>query len=263
MEKHQYGMDYNDRLLAELYDQCITYDEDVKLLQRLLAGKEQQSILEIFSGTGRILVQLLLSGHRVTGLEMAGAMVAQAVKNIQRHAPGLLGEAAFKVQDATKRDWGSDYDVVVMGGNGLYELASARDQERCIELASGALKTGGLLFIDNDNWRTPLSSANIGDSWTAMEGVVPDGSYCRLSAAVTGVDLESQVMHIRRTWHVKTAEGVESSTQYMSSKRPFGYQEASNWLNRHGFVTLAMFGDREGSVFTAESPRAIFWAQKA
>ncbi len=44
-----------------------------------------------------------------------------------------------------------------MSGNCLYELATADEQERCIQAAAGALKPGGFLFLNNDHMEGELA----------------------------------------------------------------------------------------------------------
>jgi len=73
---------YDDPVLAEIYDQCEIGTEDVELLRRLLRGYGPLNILECFSGTGRILIPLACDGHGITGIEIAEAMNARAASKL-------------------------------------------------------------------------------------------------------------------------------------------------------------------------------------
>ena len=87
MEKINRSMDYDDPVLAEIYDQSETCTDDVKLLRTLLAPMKSLNILECFSGTGRILIPLAKDGHRVTGIEISDAMTTRATKKLTVPVP--------------------------------------------------------------------------------------------------------------------------------------------------------------------------------
>ena len=76
MREYRYSGDYNDPLLAELYDLSETYTDDIRLLRSLIGDTGPLKILECFSGTGRILIPLVQDGHAVTGIEISEAMQA-------------------------------------------------------------------------------------------------------------------------------------------------------------------------------------------
>ncbi len=50
---YPYSNDYDDPLLAELYDRLVTETDDVALLRRLVGDYGPLNVLEAVSGTGR------------------------------------------------------------------------------------------------------------------------------------------------------------------------------------------------------------------
>jgi len=266
-ERWLYAADYDDPLLAHLYDLCETGVEDVGLLRRLIAawrpaGAAPLRILEPFCGTGRLLLPLLADGHRVTGIEMARAMVARAIAKAAALGEEARRRAEWRVGDALTVEWGSGYDLVILGGNCLYELPDARSQERCIALAAGALAPGGRLFVDNDDYRGGWGQDSYPTSRVTMEGTDPVGVYGRATATWLGFDDATQVLAIRREWLVRTPEGVESRREYLASKRPVSAADVRRWLAAHGLRVVAVYGDRRGAPHAPGSPRAISWAEK-
>lgn len=252
--------DYDRALLAEIYDQTMTHAEDVALLKSLIGHVGSLDILECFSGTGRILLPLLADGHNVTGIEIAQAMVDRARRKAE--SLGLSQQLDIWVRDALIEPWGeARFDVVVIGANALFELAAEEAQQRCIELAYRALRPGGHLFIDNNNWTTPLHES-VGASWVALEGTGADGTYARQTAETIGVDEANGLIVTRRRWYVRTPAGEESWEEYDTTKRPVSGTEVGEWLVGSGFKIVAAYGDFSGTPFGEGSERAIYLARK-
>jgi len=267
-ERWPYAADYDDPLLAYLYDLCESEVEDVALLRRLIARWRPAEdaplrILEPFCGTGRILIPLLADGHKVAGIELAPAMLARAIAKASALGEEARRRAEWRVGDVLQGGWGSGYDLVILGGNCLYELPDARAQERCIALAAEALAPGGRLVVDNDDYRGGWESDPYPTSRVTMEGTDPAGVYGRATATWLGFDEATRALAIRREWLVRTPEGAEIRREYLAQKRPVSAGDVRRWLAAHGLRVLAVYGDRKGAPHApGRSPRAIFWAEK-
>jgi hypothetical protein len=61
--------------------------------------------------------------------------------------------------DVTVETWPTEFNLVVLGFNCFYELATAEEQEFCIYRASRACKTGGYIYVDNDHMEGDLDTA--------------------------------------------------------------------------------------------------------
>lgn len=262
MKKYKYAMNYDDLLLAELYDQMEHQMEDVTLLKGLMGTGGPYRILECFSGTGRIFIPLLEAGHNLTGIELAGAMNQRAIEKIQGVDEGLLQRVNLLVEDVLTCNWGEDYDLIVIGNNALFELATSAMQEQCIAKAYQALRPGGKLFLDTSSWHQTLTEKMVGDKWVAIEGTGEEGGYGRLISEVIAIDEENQVMKIKRTWVSRTKEGKENTYEYEAFKHPATFPELESWVKGHNFHIIDIMGNYKGEKLTAESPRVIFWAEK-
>jgi SAM-dependent methyltransferase len=132
--------------VADMYDQKITETNDVDFLLSLIGSKPKR-ILEVCCGSGRILVPLAKEGHNVSGFDADEFMLAK----IPAKANGL-NNITWQTADAVHNDWGSDYGVVVLAGNILYNIVSdmgyAESQELFIKKAASALKPGGYVYIE-------------------------------------------------------------------------------------------------------------------
>lgn len=263
MREHKYAGDYNHPVLAELYDQTETYSDDVALIRKLIGDREELNILECFGGTGRILIPLAQDGHRITCIEIAQAMNARAGEKLARLGEDVQKRVTFKVQDVLDGDWGTGYDVVIMGANAFYELTSAEMQEQCIVYAREALVSSGWIFIDNDDYKGGWEKGPFGKVRVVFEGTGSDGTYCRFSKKDLSFDTGPGILHMECMLYVRSPSGVEKQERYMAKKHPVSASEVEDWLEKYGFRILHLFGDRAGNPYTPQSERAIFWAQKS
>lgn len=275
VREFEYALDYDDPLIALLYDRSETYTDDVALIRKLLAGElvggaastgarpvAPLNILECFSGTGRILTPLAIDGHRVTGLEIAPAMAARAQSKLSQLPKVVRDRVIIKVQDVIGTDWGHGYDLVILGANCFYELPSATMQEECIRRAWDALCSGGRVFIDNDDDKGDWGRGPFGREQVIFEGSGEDGAFARLTLTAEHFDEGEHVLHMRRTMSTRRPDGTEARTEYRCRKHPVGAAQVEAWLRRQGFAIAALYGDRRGDPYTGERARAIFWARK-
>jgi len=261
-EDFPYSANYDDALLAELYDQQETDSEDVALLLRLIGGLGGLRILEPFSGTGRILVPLVEAGHDVTGIELAAAMNERAAARIAELPMECRRRTHLRVEDVLTCDWGTGYDVVVLGGNAMYELPSEEAQRLCIRRAAEALRPGGYLYIDNNDYQGGWEDGPFHEPWSVIEGTGEGGAHGRLEMVMLSFDTEPRVLHMERRWTVRSPDGRERTRAYQARKRPVTSAEVRTWLSENSLVIHHAFADHRGTLHTGASQRAVFWVGK-
>jgi len=260
-EQYEYALNYDHPLLAELYDRTENYTDDLELIRRLIADKGPLNILEPFSGTGRIIIPLAKDGHTVRGIEIAPSMNARAAVQVAFLKDEVAERISLRIADAMKEKWGRGYDLVLLTCNCFYELPSAAMQEECIRMASRALKKGGHVYIDNNNYMGGWDDGPFGKELTILSGKNRRGMYGRASMQHLGFDRKTNVLTIKRKWYVRGPDGEEES-EYIALKHPVTGAEVESWLVSHGFEILERFGDRKGGPYTEKSDRAIFWARR-
>ena len=121
--------------IAEIYDNVETQKDDVHLLRSLI-GKRKLKILEVFCGHGRILLSLAEDGHRVVGLDLSETFLDILRSRIEKLPVRMQKNITYHRADAVKGNYPTGFDLVILGGNCLYELATAEDQEACIKAAA-------------------------------------------------------------------------------------------------------------------------------
>lgn len=254
-----------DAHIAEAYDQGETETADVELIRRLTGGQAGLRILEPFTGTGRILLPLALDGHMVTGIDQAHGMIAQARKKVAGFPPQVQQQITLIEADVICSTWPSGFDLVILGGNCFYELATPEEQAQCVRLAASALNPGGTVYIDNDHMEGELDPSwqDIGvRQKRGIQGQCADGSRVESYMETTWFDAPNRLARFRRWTEITAPDGNKVVREYIQQKHPVSTGEVRGWLEQFGFVIEHLFGDRQGTTFTEKSGRAIIWARK-
>lgn len=233
-----------DRCFAEWYDQNETYTDDIELIRRLIVGPGSLRILEPFCGTGRILIPLAQDGHEIVGIDQSRAMLDRAQMKIDALPKEVQRRIALTEGDVIAQPWPQGFDLVILGANCFYELATPEEQEQCISSASAALKPGGYLYLDNNHMEGELDEA-----WRKPNETV-------------WYDAPNRLWRSRRCSVITSPDGTTTEHEYIMQKHPVSVLEEQEWLVRHGFLILHLYGDRAGNTYAPASGRGIFWARK-
>ncbi|MEW6359360.1 MAG: methyltransferase domain-containing protein [Planctomycetota bacterium] len=260
-ETNAYDIDVR---IVEIYDQVETQTEDVKLIRRLIGGRERLRILEPFCGNGRILIPLAVGGHEMVGMDQSRAMLDSARTKIARLTPDAQKRITLIEADVTTSQWPGDFDLVVLGGNCFYELAAPEEQEGCIASAASALRPGGYVYVDNnhmegdldDKWRKP------GVTKGFPTGTCADGAGVEGYGETIWWDAPRRLVRFRRGVKIIRPDGSTQSREWIQQKHPVSMGEVKTWLEAHGFAVEHLYGDRRAGPYTLSSPRAIFWARR-
>lgn len=253
-----------DSHIAELYDQSETYDDDVRLIRRLIGDRTALRILEPFCGTGRILIPLAQDGHELVGLDAAQGMLNRAQTKINTLTPAISARITLTFADVVPNAWPQGFDLVILGGNCFYELATPPEQAGCIASAAAALKPGGFVYVDNNHMEGPLAASwqQAGSRPGFPSGICTDGTRVESTTETIWYDIGARLARFRRSTRVTRPDGRQFEQTYEQQKHPVSCGEVQGWLRQFGFTIEALFGDRAGKPYVADSERAIFWARK-
>jgi len=254
-----------DAHVAELYDQIIREAEDIALIRRLICAQKGLRILEPFCGTGRMLIPLALDGHRVVGQDCAQGMLARAQTKVRALPPEVQERITLLPTDVLRERWPLGFDLVILGSNCLYELATSAEQAQVIASAASALRPGGHLFVDNDHMEGELDR-----SWydpPVRENVFPtgecaDGTRLESRWEVIWYDAPRRLIRFLRHTRIILPDGNTVEREHVQQKHPVSAGEVADWLTDRGLRIERMLGDYEGHPYTDSALRAIFWAIK-
>lgn len=250
-----------DRYIGEIYDQVETQRDDVALI-RSLVGNRSARILEPFCGHGRILIPLAEAGYEIVGLDLSDQLLRTLEERLRQLPEEVRGRASFLKCDVIADDWPTGFDVVILGANCFYELATAQEQEHCVEAAAAALVPGGHLYLDNNHMEGDLDPSWCGPR--VSEGVFPTG-VCSDGTQVSGTsetvwhDSARRLVRFRRTATVRMPDGRTCTKEWTQQKHPPSTNEMREWLMKHGFIVDDIWGNRHRAPYADDSDRAIFW----
>ncbi len=245
-----------DSHIAEAYDSDWETDtDDVEVIREFMAGQGTLRILEPFCGTGRILLPLLEDGHEVVGIDRSQAFLGRLREKLSRVPVEARRRATLIEGDVITLPWPTRFDLVVMGGNCLYELGTPEEQEHCIASAAASLKPGGHLFLDNDHmegelaetWRRPGRHDHL-EPFTCE-----DGTVLKFESETIWYDAPRRLHRSRRYTTVTRPDGSSQTIDFIVQKHPPSLAEMRSWLSAH----------RLGVVLADETPeRATYWARR-
>jgi predicted O-methyltransferase YrrM len=252
-----------DLYITEIYDQFEVQREDITLLRELIGKRKPLKILELFTGNGRILIPMAEDGHKVVGIDKSKTMLESAMHKIKQLPTKIQKNITLKKANVLTHEWPKGFDLVILGGNCLYELATPEEQEICIHKASQSVKPGGYLYLDNDHMEGDLDprwcKPGIGKAFPT--GVCADGTMVEGFTEIVWFDVKNRLVHEKRTVNITFPDGKTSKKEWLEQCHAPSTVEMQEWLKKYGFVVEKLWGGRDKSPYTDKAFRAVFWAQ--
>lgn len=126
------------------YDRMYGLDDTDAGFYLDLARNAGGSILELACGTGRYLIPWATAGHRVVGVDYAPAMLARAADKARD------ASVQIELHESDMREFRLEqrFALIVIAGNSLVHLRTARDLERFLARVREHLAPHGRLVID-------------------------------------------------------------------------------------------------------------------
>jgi ubiquinone/menaquinone biosynthesis C-methylase UbiE len=143
-------MDTNTSIVSSIYNSGAFYDllfganPAYLAYWSTLAQRYGDPILEIMCGTGLIAIPLAQEGYRVTGVDMAEPMLAEA-----RHKSALAGAEVEWVQgDVRNFDLGQQFKLIYLPTNSICHLLTRDDLEACLASVARHLHSDGRFAVN-------------------------------------------------------------------------------------------------------------------
>lgn len=240
--------------------------EDLECYQELLGMHvaPRASVLEVGSGTGRIVAALAAAGYGVSGVEPSHAMRDRCAKRLAS-LPERVSRR-IRVVAGTATDLGlaesEMFDAALFGLNTFAHLTALAERQRALAALARHLRPGGILILDLDlagprhlaetagqlwwqgTWPIPESSESLTHFVTGEQGAVP--GTVRL---VHFYDVHEQGGLVRRTM---TAMDLAMLTR----------GEVELGLLHAGFALIEAYGSYDLAPWEEGSSRLLVMARK-
>lgn len=239
--------------------------EDIPLISSFL--KNDDNVLDIPCGAGRLIPQFVKSNVRFTGADVEEKMIRQyemRIRNLDtsdRH----IGHTCI----ADMRDMSNlgVYDKIIVSRHGLQLLPSYSDVSLALSAMSKHLRSGGVLYLDVCKIAEHFSNRSVQKYLDFSSGAVLKGK--------DQIDIKDGVMI--RKFISKISDGKANVTFWyrvnVSEERVIRFVAHNSWLiidtdwllnelSRDDLCPIEEFGDYSGNPFRQNSERLILEARK-
>lgn len=240
--------------LAPYYDLLAPDAGDDLDLYADLAQRSGGAVLELGTGTGRLLVPLAMMGYTVTGIDQSEAMLAIARQRAEAaHTSVELVRAGMTDYRLARR-----FGLVICAHDTFLHLTEQEQQLQALRLAAGCLAPRGCIVLD-----LPA----LGGEWGAWEpgvrplelawsGESPSGE--RVQHFTTFVaDAARQVRTVTHLIDVIGTGGVVRRLSAEFSLRFIAPGELPLLVQAAGLHLADIWGDYDRAPFTADSRRML------
>lgn len=220
------------------------------------------SVLELASGTGRVLIPIARAGKRIAGLERSEKMLARCRENVSAEPAQVRERITLSAGDMRSFDLGERFDAVIIPFRPMQHLTSIDDQLACLASVRRHLAPGGRLMFDvfNPDLRR-IATPPIDEFDDTPETPLPDGRTFRRTGRIVAAHRLDQVTDVELIYYVTAPDGSVDRRVHTIQMRWYLRVELEHLLARAGFQIAAMYGDFDRSPLVDESPEIVVVAK--
>jgi SAM-dependent methyltransferase len=200
-------------------------------------------ILELGTGTGRVLVPLASEGYEVLGVDLSRAMLSRAAAKL-RERPELTDRARLVEGDMTSFDLGQRFALVLVPARSFQHVVTPEGQRMTLNCIRQHLIPGGHLILDLFDPNFELLFADNRAIPPKEERHPRSGHLVRRTVIARQTDPFRQTVHeILRFEEVDQAGNVMDREETSWSLRWSTRQETAYLLELTGFDVVDLFSD--------------------
>ncbi|MDX1614718.1 MAG: class I SAM-dependent methyltransferase [Candidatus Promineifilaceae bacterium] len=247
--------------IAHFYDLLhATLGEDRDFLLRR-AAERSGPILELGSGTGRLLLPLAEAGYTVFGLDNDGEMLAIANQKRLASTTDVRERLTLIEADARKFSLEERFGLIAVMHNTFMHF-DRQDRRRVLTQARRHLLPDGRLFIDVANPNEVV--ANTAEHVLQLERneLLDDTGERLLQFSTATLDAQEQVLRVTWIFDVSPVEGgtIRRFTAQTDYHLLYAH-ELELQLDETGFELVELLGDYHAVAYEEYSPRLIVVAR--
>ena len=252
-------------LIAEVYDAIPSHQNrpDVEFYTRL-AGESNGPVLELASGTGRVLMPIARSGKLVSGLEASEHMLRRCREALEKEPREVRDEVRLVQGRMQSFQLEDRFGLVICPFNSFLHLLSVEEQLSCLDCVHEHLEPGGRFAFDVFEPDIPrMASPGFTKEGPPQRFGLPTGGTVELRHRNKTVDFRSQRIESELVLDVTHPDGSKEQVLHSFQQRYLFRYEAEHLLERCGFEVEALYGDfDENPHGTAGPGPLVFVARK-
>ena len=220
-------------------------------------------VLELASGTGRVLLPIARSGKEIVGVERSRGMLDRCRDKLAAEPPDV--QARVRLHSADIRDFALDdrFDVAIIPFRAMQHILSIDDQLACLDCIRRHLVPGGRIVFDvfNPDFAR-LTAPSAEEFEDTPDTPLPDGSRFRRTGKVVAVHRIDQINDIELIYHITPAGGGKVERRvHAFPMRWYLRFELEHLLARAGFSLECFYGNFDRSPLSDESPEIVVAAR--
>jgi SAM-dependent methyltransferase len=252
--------------IADLYDHVTLYRERTDVAFFVDAATAAGSpVLEIGSGTGRVLIPTARAGVDIVGLDASSSMLAACRKRLSQEPDAVQQRVTLVQADMRRFDLGGRFRLATIPFRPFQHLLDVQDQLECLACIRRHLVDGGRLIFDLFNPSLDaLVNLPIGqETGTEPEFTTPDGRRVTRCFKLVAADRFAQVNDIELIYDVTHPDGRQERLVQAFRMRYLFRFEVEHLLARAGFRVEALYAGYDRSEYGSTYPgELVFVARK-
>lgn len=223
------------------------YNEDLLFIENLLS-KNNDTIIELACGTGRLAIPLAKQGFNVYAVDIHEGMLQLAIEKAKKQNVHVH----FTVQDCTQLQLPITSNFVYMTGNAFQHFLSNESQNALFQSVKKHLHPGGEFVFDTRN--ALLNELSIVDEY--------EESSVNSKGEKLTIQHKEEYNPVTQILTCRSINKLEHSTFEDSILLRYTYpMELKRLLEQNGFELLNLYGSWKKSEFTKDSPSMIVHAR--
>lgn len=245
--------------MAELYDHVPYYRQraDISFYVRETQALDGP-VLELASGTGRVLLPIARMGKRIVGLERSEQMIERCREKLADEPDDIRARVALHAGDMRDFDLGEQFGAVIIPFRPMQHLLTIDDQLACLGAARRHLTPDGRLIFDvfNPDLRrigSPVDGEFDDTSDTPLSG----GRSFRRTGRIVKTHWVEQINDVELIYYITHMSGDVERRVHELRMRWYTRAELEHLLARAGFRIETMYGDFDRGLLSDHSPEMI------
>ncbi len=245
--------------IARFYDaEHVAKTDDLELYASL-AEDYGSPILDVGSGTGRIVLHLAAEGHTVYGIERNQAMFAYAENKIVDNP--FADHIHLHYGDVFSYEPKTQFSLILLTYNLLMHFHTQEEQLRLLKLLRQWVSDDGLVVFDLPNAGDAFGAQDTDALTLEHTFIDPETGHLIMLQSTSHIDRTTQMLRAMWIYDEVHGDGTVKRTFSPHILRYFFLPEMHLLLRLTGFTVEAVYGDMEGGAYEDGCERMIVYAK--